>query len=228
MKTFKFSSFLCLYYFFHNFVALLKYIKMKDNISNLLKAFFENFKEVKDLNDIVYNEFSLQHELGIFLRERLKDTNFKVYFEKNISSFFEKKKRKEITKNFVKKEIDIIIVNNSQERYAIELKFPRNGQYPEQMYSFIKDIRFMEQVKSIIGFTKTFAVCLVDNRNFYEGNVSEDKIYKYFRNQPQPIERKIQKPTGKIKENDFICLDKQYQIQWLELNKKHRYYIVEI
>lgn len=77
------------------------------------------------------------------------------------------KKRKEITKNFVKKEIDIVIENDSQERYAIELKFPRNGQYPEQMYSFIKDIRFMEQVESA-GFTKTFCICMVDDKNFSE------------------------------------------------------------
>ncbi len=29
---------------------------------------------------------------------------------------------------------------------VVELKFPRNGQHPEQMYSFCKDIVFAEQL----------------------------------------------------------------------------------
>ena len=33
----------------------------------------------------VYNEFSLQHELGIFLRNKL--TNYKIQFERNTKFF---------------------------------------------------------------------------------------------------------------------------------------------
>lgn len=198
---------------------------MECKISQLLKSFFENLKNETNIDEVVYNEFSLQHELGIFLRNQLKDNHLKVQFERNVSSFF----NKEI--EFIKKEIDIVIFDQEKkEKYAIELKFPRNGQFPEQMYSFIKDIRFMEQLQLTepMRFTKTFAVCLVENPNFYQGNVSKNNIYKYFRNQPQIIQGEIRKPTGKIKEHDFISLEKQYQIQWQELNEKYRYYIVEI
>lgn len=42
-----------------------------------------------------------------------------------------------------KHEIDIVVYND-KEKYAIELKYPVNGQYPEQMYSFVKDVLFTE------------------------------------------------------------------------------------
>ncbi len=84
----------------------------------------------------VYNEFSLQHELGIFLRAKLM--GYKVQFERNTKFFG-------IT-GTVKHEIDIVVYND-KEKHAIELKYPLNGQYPEQMFSFVKDIKFMEELK---------------------------------------------------------------------------------
>lgn len=105
----------------------------KMDIVSLLEEFVDLIRneEVE-----VYNEFSLQHELGIFLRAKL--TGNKVQFERNVKFFG-------IT-GTVKHEIDIVIYNEN-EKYAIELKYPLNGQYPEQMYSFVKDIKFMEQLK---------------------------------------------------------------------------------
>src|SRR3989338_2335071 len=88
----------------------------------------------------IYNEFSLQHELGIFLRTDLPQE--KVQFERDVLFFFR-------PGEFIKKEIDISVFSpdKSKLHYAIELKFPRNGQYPEQMFSFCKDILFAEQLK---------------------------------------------------------------------------------
>jgi hypothetical protein len=113
----------------------------------------------------VYNEFSLQHELGVFLRGKLEQRN--VQFERNVSFFFS-------GSTFVKKEIDIAIFSPDKSILdcAIELKFPRNGQYPEQMFSFCRDILFAEQLLTIRysipalprAFTDTFvrAVSCVD------------------------------------------------------------------
>ena len=98
------------------------------------------------------NEFSLQHEIGIFLRQHLQ--NHKVQFERN-TKFFN-------ISGTIKKEIDIVVYNET-ERFAIELKYPLNGQYPEQMYSFVKDIKFMEEVKEK-GFTQTYVVALVKDK----------------------------------------------------------------
>lgn len=49
-------------------------------------------------------------------------------------------------------------------RYAIELKFPRNGEYPEQMFKFIEDIKFMEEVKHNCLFDHTFVLTLADDK----------------------------------------------------------------
>src|SRR5579863_9341110 len=86
----------------------------------------------------VYNEFSLQHELGLFLR--CQATLGKVQFERNVSHFSFNRQQM-----FTKKEIDLSILDSQTSRplIAIELKYPRNGQYPEQMFSFCKDVCFI-------------------------------------------------------------------------------------
>ena len=70
------------------------------------------------------------------------------------------------------------MIYNDAERYAIELKYPLNGQYPEQMFSFVKDIKFMEKMKEA-GFTAAYCLTLVEDKNFYPGQ-KRDGIYMYF------------------------------------------------
>lgn len=59
-----------------------------------------------------------------------------------------------------------------------KLKYPRNGQYPEQMYSFCKDILFIEQLKQA-GFARTLLIIFADDPLFYNGYGGG--IYDYFR-----------------------------------------------
>lgn len=181
-------------------------------MQTLIESFFECLHNNKY---ILYNEISLQNELGLFLRNQ----GYTVRFERNISHYTQGKKP---TTNFVKKEIDIVFFKgdekSSQEKYAIELKFPRNGQYPEQMYNFIKDIKFMEEVKSLGEFNDTFVLTIVDDKNFYNQTKNSNSndgnnIYKYFRGNPAQIPNgKIEKPTGKIKTD--ITLNNTYEIVW--------------
>lgn len=159
----------------------------------------------------VYNEFSLQHELGIFLRANI--TGYKVQFERN-TKFFGIHKT-------VKHEIDIVIYNDV-ERYAIELKFPLNGQYPEQMFSFVKDIKFMEELKEE-GFKETYCLTLVKDKNFYSGQ-KQDGIYSFFR-EKQPVHGLICKPTGK--KDEHIKVNGGYFITW-KVSENGAYYIVKI
>jgi hypothetical protein len=162
----------------------------------------------------IYNEFSLQHELGIFLRSRLVDQ--KIQFERNVSFFFQ-------TGEFIKKEIDISVfaTDNPRLRCAIELKFPRNGQYPEQMFSFCKDLRFAEQLKQS-GFEQTFLVVFADDRRFYSGN--GDGIYGYFR-QGRRLCGAIQKPTGN--RDETVTLKGSYQVQWNGVFDSLKFTIIE-
>ena len=114
------------------------------DFNDFTNSFF-NYKKKNEID--IYNEFSFQHEIGIFIKNNFSE--YKVEFERNVSFF-------EITEDTIKKEIDISVFSpDKKEKYAIELKFPRNGQVPEQMYSFVKDIRFMEELKHF-GFTNTY------------------------------------------------------------------------
>lgn len=100
----------------------------------------------------IYNEFSLQHELGIFLRNELP--GYLVQFERNIKYFSSSRFA------FTKRELDIAVFSKdkSELKYAIELKYPRNGQHPETMFSFCKDIAFIEELK-IAGFSCAALLC---------------------------------------------------------------------
>lgn len=191
-------------------------------LEEYINIFLENKMDTTD----IYNEFSLQHELGIFLRNILP-SNFKVEFERNAVSFFGMDKE-----NIVKKEIDISVFNEDKtEKYAIELKFLQNGQYPESMYACVKDIKFMEQLKNH-GFTNTFCLTIALEEGFYTSGAKKDGIYNYFREENR-VYGKIDKPTGEKKEEDFIELEKDYPIEWLDIilndsEKKGKFYVIQI
>jgi hypothetical protein len=208
--------------------------------SAIQKFIDESLAELID-KDFIYNEFSLQHELGIYLREKL-GKEYQIRFERNVID--EKWGENEDEKYWEKKEMDIFIEKDSGNKYAIELKFPQNGQYPEQMYSFIKDIKFMEQVREKAN-ARTFVLTLVDDKNFYQETGREKKekdneklIYWYFRQKKEgdkpirQIEKNvvIPKPTG-IKEKE-ISLANEYSIKWETIpdyeSTSYRYYFFEI
>ena len=190
-----------------------KYSNIDDNIYQSINAFMKNLLD--NLID-VYNEFSLQHELGIYLRVAL-GRKYKIEFERNVSFF-------NIDKSTLKREMDIVIYTpDFKEKYCIELKYPTNGQYPEQMYSMCKDIKFLEQLKDN-GFTRCYSVNLVENATYYSGNKSEG-IYIKFRNEKR-LYGKIEKPTGSNYE--CINLNGEYNINWITNNKVKSYFIVKI
>ncbi len=191
------------------------------DIKKLVKDFWGYLKESKIE---IYNEFSLQFELGIYLRKELP--GYKVQFERNVSYFG-------ITKKTIKHEIDIVIFNNDMtEKCAIELKFPRNGQVPEQMFKFIEDIVFMEELKRQ-GFD-TYTLTVVDKSDkqghlFYEGKSTEG-IYRHFRAPgTNAISGTINKPTGD--QNSQLTVQESYNIEWkdLQINEQRmKYYLLQI
>ncbi len=146
------------------------------------------------------------------MRARLGE--YKVQFERNTKFFG--------ISGAIKHEIDIVVFND-KERYAIELKYPVNGQYPEQMYSFVKDIRFMEYLKDY-GFDGTYCLTMVKDKNFYSGR-NNNGIYGYFRGN-NILCGKINKPTGNSA--DCMQLEKEHQIIWEGTAEVLRYYIDKI
>tara|TARA_B100000963_G_C22526386_1_gene625509 strand:- start:351 stop:1016 length:666 start_codon:yes stop_codon:yes gene_type:complete len=216
------------------------------------KDIFKNFfEEIGNGKIEVYNEFSLQHELGIYLRkELLKYGKFKVQFEKNSLEILkyeesysqEKLKKRFGNKKIRKKEIDIVIFQEETEGVknlitSIELKYPRNGQVPESMYSFIKDIRFLEGLTkrgyhNENYFKEGYFICLVDDPLFYEVKHKKEGIYKYFRNDNYQVKipKTTRKPTGKNKTSSDlkIELDKEYNREWEPIENERKYLIIEV
>ena len=164
----------------------------------------------------IYNEFSLQHELGCFLRA--ETVGCKVQFERNISFFFRADGR-----YFTKREIDIVVYSRDKRDLlaAIELKYPRNGQHPEQMFSFCKDIAFCEELKQN-GFQTAATLIFADDPLFYKG--SSAGIYGFFRGR-KPLTGLIQKPTGKQQEQ--VRLAGHYVVDWKPVTGTLMYTLVQ-
>lgn len=163
----------------------------------------------------IYNEFSLQHELGIFLRASL--LGYKVEFERNVEHFGLQKQQ------FVKKEIDISLISNTGEHSGIvELKYPRNGQIPEQMFSFCKDIMFVEQLVCAKFKTGAFVV-ITDDPLFYSGKT--EGIYSLFRS-GKNIHGEIVKPTGA--KDSIINIQGNYQASWRCIKGTTKWCMIEV
>jgi len=200
-------------------------------------------EEISESKIEIYNEFSLQHELGLFIRNKYKNESnegfkCKVQFERNIKFF--NIPQKKVGEKIIKKEIDISVFRDDgsqvdpEPEIAIELKYPRNGQYPEQMFKFCEDIKFCEQLK-INGFKNTFVMIVVDDKLFYEKPFKnpkpQKKIYSYFRD-GEKLTGEIEKPTGFIKK-DTIKINGEYTIKWETINedtnkKCRKYAFIEI
>jgi len=130
--------------------------------------------------------------------------------------------------NYTKKEIDIVIGQENNLNIAIELKMPMNGQVPEQMYKFIEDIKFLEELSVSNHFHKCYLIVVTNDKDFWEGN-KNDGIYSYFRNN-NILTGKVYKPTGKaeIKAANCYELSGEYEIQWNSLVKNFKYFVIEI
>ena len=163
----------------------------------------------------IYNEFSLQHEFGIFLREA--NVAELVQFERNVSYF-------ELScSSFTKREVNVTCFDTSpiQLRLAVELKYPRAGRFPEQMFSFRKDIAFLEELK-VAGFSSCLFLAVVEQRPFYSG--SPDGIYRYFRG-GEPLKGKIRKPTGA--KDQEVMIGGKYLMRWRQLRDGRKYTWIE-
>ena len=240
-------------------------IKKFNDIEEAIKAFInliideKKYKisfdeEIETYDSSIYNEFSLQHELGIFLRENMEG-NIKVFFEKNI---YDNKKKEYINKHYwVKKEVDLIVIVYKDKnctivdkKFAIELKFKKgkNARTPENMFDFLRDIRFMEQIKNYRDFLKSFVLIIVDaEKYYYNQKDNNDKktewIYKIFRKDKTENEKEIKltipgqkryfHPTGNYNkkkdtdDRDNFKLDRSYNTEWKSLKGTYKYIFIE-
>ncbi len=185
------------------------------NIKNLISEFMQ---ELAKGGIEIYNEASLQLELVLFLRTEMSDLCIQV--ERNISDF-------DISKGISPKErMDICIFSKdrSQLLCAIELKVPKNKAHPKVMFSFCKDITFMEHVKKN-GFKQAFTLFLTDDNKFYEGGCPH-KLYSYFRS--TEILTGCIPNTSKTNKIRSVDINGSYVIEWQTIKDSLKYALVEI
>lgn len=184
-----------------------------ESLEDLIAPFIES---VASGHTEMHKESTLQQELGMSLRTRLP--GHKVRLEQNVYSLFPPKA------SFTKKEIDISIFSPDMKEleYAIELKFPRNGQYPEQMFSFCKDLAFAEELNAA-GFRMAGLVIFADDHLFYSGR--SEGIYSVFRG-GKPLSGRIQKPTGS--KDTETSIRGEYIVQWKPIVDSLKYAAIEV
>ena len=185
------------------------------------KEFATFIEKLKNQEIELYNEFGLQFELAIYLRNLNRLANWNIDLERPIGHFGVKK-----SSQIPKKEIDICVYNKvTTEKYAIEIKFSKHGQVPLQMFEFCKDICFLEQLR-FKGFTSCYSLVIVDRNDFFEAKREMEGIYEYFRGE-KLISGIVVCPTGNKKDSE-IYIEKEYKHDFKELTDKYFYSLVKI
>ena len=169
---------------------------------------------IKKINfDDYYIEATFQFNLLMELAFIYNKTN--IFPERSIKYY----KLSQMTK----KRIDIVLELDNN--IAIELKMPMNGQVPEQMFKFVEDIKFLEELKSSGKFKFCYLITVTNDRSFWDGK--DNGIYSYFRENNE-ISGKIYKPTGENKGKKYYEINGKYMINWKSLNSDFRYFIINI
>ena len=126
--------------------------------------------------------------------------------------------------SLLKKELDITVFTVDQtERYVFELKYPRAGQYPEQMFKACLDIAFLEQLVHR-GFSGGYFVIVGDDPLLWSGR-HKTGIYKYFRSS-EPIHGHIRQPTGS--QAQTVQIAGCYLVDWRVVDEPLRYAVIEV
>jgi hypothetical protein len=152
----------------------------------------------------VYNEHSLQMELGCFLRMRRYSVEFERPFE--ISPLPGSTRRG-------KRELDLFLTCDGRTT-VLELKVPLAGRVPESMYDFCADLAFVEGLVRHKMAETGLALLVTNNRQFWQGRPMG--IYEAFRQPNAKLGGNIGKPTGGIHET--VVLSGSYDLSWRNLS----------
>lgn len=195
------------------------------NIPKTIDSFFIYLSKMNCISDNIYNEFSLQFELGLFLRCHLPE-HYSIQFERPVNTIITNYR----DYDFVKKEIDLVILDTLTEKmFCIELKYPTNGQHPVQMYKFCEDVRFLEQLQ-LAGINECWFICLVDDYLFYKGRLTE-RIYGVFReSENNPAYGLINSTIDQYYLEKPLQIEGNYNFSWSRIGKhdNYRYMMIHI
>jgi hypothetical protein len=183
---------------------------------------FEPVKLIRDFfastaGESFANEANLQHRLALYLAKCLP-AGFQLILECPTKDILPNAPR------LVKKEIDLVIRSaNGDEIFVVELKCPRQGQYPEQMFKICQDLQFLEELVEHGCDGGVFAAHVIDPLYYSSG--SKAGIYAHFRGD-LPLTSKVLKPTGA--RNEEAILTGTYSVAWAECGGSSRYWIQSV
>lgn len=172
----------------------------------------------------LYSEFGLQHELALFVRMNYAD--HKVRLEYNV------KRINQNLVNLVKWELDLHVTSSNGETSVIEFKMPKSDSgTPVEMYSAIKDIKFLEQLENVVD--NRYAILVTNNVAFWNAPRANANIYHFFNGNEINISSLLHEHTPAFLHNkEEIILNNQYHAAWQELNDIDgvfwKYYIIEV
>jgi len=134
----------------------------------------------------IYNERSLQLELGYFFRRE----KLKVQFERP----FHIGRPKGSTKQ-PKTYLDLFVAGQTA-NMAVELKVPLNQRHPETLYDYCADLEFVESLMR--NGACEFGACLLvtDDPTFWRDSGRGSEIHNFFRRKGEVLTGVISKPTG--------------------------------
>lgn len=142
----------------------------------------------------------------------------KIQLERNVSYFGLDKG------SLAKKEMDIVVFHRTSGRkHCIEIKYPTNGQVPEQMFSMCKDISFLEQLVDA-GFSDSYSLVVANDPLFYDDNAG-DGIYQMFR-VDKCLRGTVRKPTGQ--KDITYTLRHSYNIEWVPVSRTEKYFLIRV
>ena len=192
---------------------------MKGKLTEFIKYINDNPLEL-------YSEFGLQHELAIFFRNNFE--NLKVYLEYPVSRIFGAS-----SKNiFLKKEIDLFIIDENNDRFIIELKMPKfDSGTPNEMYRVFEDFKFLEQLKEN-NIKGCYSILFTNDTAFYNAKRPTSNIYNRFNGAEINIfTLNISDLPPFLHKKGGVVLSKKYKTNWQVYNdidnNEWKFFIIE-
>lgn len=183
------------------------------------------FTTIQQIPIELYSEFGLQHELAIFLRNNYQDLT--VRLEYPTPRIFNP------LPQFIKKEIDIYITTQTGQRYVIELKMPKDDcGIPNEMYSAIKDVKFLEQLRQN-NIDGCYAILITERQAFWQAPQANAGIYQLFNGQQVDIQSvDLGQLPFFLHNKGPIILNQNYQGIWTDYvdinNTNWKYYVLNV
>ena len=126
--------------------------------------------------------------------------------------------------------MDIYIQSrNTEEKYCIELKYLKGKAIPRRMSQIFEDIKFLEELKTNLGFKECLFFLMTPQPAFHTGT-KEKGLYATFRNEKIAIKKLNIADLQDFLKPSFLkfSIENEYKTKWLDYDQKHKYFFVKV